>query len=77
MPAKPKTLWWFWKDIFSTENLIPEQAAGPCRSAIPRLPLCKEAQDECLKKVAALAGWSKLKTMVMFELLQEGGTAPR
>lgn len=63
--------------LFLTENLIPEQAASLCQLAMPRLPLCTEAQDECLKNVAALAGWNKLKTMVMSKFLQEGGTTPR
>lgn len=75
--AKPKPFWWFWKDIFLTENLIPEQAASPCCSGSHAQAACLQRSPGWVsQKAAALAAWHKLKTMVMSELLQEGGAIP-
>lgn len=55
MSAKPKTLWWFWKNIFLTENLITEQVACSCQSGSHpqaasqlRSPGCVSQKDSCI-----------------------------
>ena len=55
MAAKPKTLQWFWKNIFLTENLITEQVACPCQSgshpqaaSLQRSLGCMSQKDGCV-----------------------------